>query len=273
MAEQAVSPGLKIEFQSRRNAGITIVDANSLPSVPTHVPIHVPKIYLKKPTIEEELAEAMLASDDGSGNDDDDEYSSDVEISGGKNKKRKQNPSGKSYQKVADKKAEQLIETLISMNLRGSNTEQMIEFLRSLNYPDKTLSEIKSSLRKKMSTSIKGLTAKQTSMLKYLSALENDHPDKVLELQLRDPSMTFASLSKMTTEKEDRIARLELELAVEKDELKLHKFFLENHADKTTTRDACMTFLQKTFNKIENERMRAITESVAAKRSAMFGFF
>ena len=74
-------------------------------------------------------------------------------------------------------------------------------------------------------------------MVTYLSGLENDLPDKVLEQQLCTHGTTIETLIKLKIEKEDRVRLMELEIKVMKEQLKIHAFAIDTHEDKTMNRD------------------------------------
>ena len=237
-----------------------------LPSVPTH-----PVSFKTKRITEEEA----LASDDDDGEDDDENDSDFVESSGGKKRKKApgtttSNRSGKSYVKASDKKAEGLIDTVISLHQRGETADGIVVFLKSFNFNDKTLGDLKQSMRRKMASATKGLSASAAAMLTYLSALPNEHPDKTLDLELRNEAMSYEELVKRKSAHDDQIRECELNLAVLKEQSKIYKFACEVHRAKTISRDDAIKFIYNKLGLIEDERFEAMAETISANRTKLF---
>jgi len=239
--------------------------ALSLPSVPTHPvgrPVRLSREDEYKAAMEEKVA---YASDDG------DSSASDTEgKSSKKRKKAKTESSGgrqRSQAKILDHQADELINALQTMHQRGSTTEDAQAYISSLSLDPKKIAGLKTSLLKFMQLSNKASTATEIAMMKHLSSLQNDHPDRVLEESIR--AMTYRSLQKSANETEDAIVMAELEVKRLKHNLRIQKFFLEVHPEKTQDREMIIQFCHQQLSAIESRMFEeALTKTSARKMFA-----
>jgi hypothetical protein len=224
--------------------------ALSLPSVPTHVPV-----------IRREIKEEAVAS----GDDDDDDEDYQEEKAPKKRKKRSTTGGGgKQRQKMMDLQANELIDVLQSMHQRGSTIEEADQHLSSLQLDEAKITGLKTSLFKFMQLSNKSSSATEMKMMKHLSSLQNDHPDRQLEDTIRQ--MSYASLVKATNDTEDAIVQAELELKRLKDHLKIHRFFLEVHPEKTQDRELIIQFVHEKLTAIEQKRFQEALAKTSARK-------
>lgn len=235
-----------------------------LPNAPTHTPG-------EKMEVTDQLRMALASDDDDDDDDEDFDAQDDPNDTDfapaepeGKAKKRKSNPNGRTYQKADDVKAEAIIDAVLSLHHRGESGENVKSYVRqsSMNLTDKKIIDLKQAMTRKLTTSTKGFTASATAMLTRLSSLPNDHPDHVLDNQLRDPAVSFEQLSKWKTAHEDDIREIERGLVDMKNQMKLYKFACEVHPSKTVEKRNIISFLRNELVEIENERYNALASSI-----------
>lgn len=247
--DEGFSSGHKVKHISPRSKPI------KLPDAPTHTP---------------GLAITLMSDDDDDDDGDDVEDPDFVpaeQQGSSKKRKRTSNPNGRSYNKVSDKKAQELIDAVQSLHQRGEN-ELIKKFVRSFDFTHKQLGDLKIAMTRKLLTSAKVLTAKSTSTVTYLTSLPNDNPDKILEQQLIDPSLTFAELIKMKSAHEDDIREIEEGLSNLKEQLKIYQLACEVHPEKTTKKEDTIGFIFKELADIEMEKLKELRIANDKKRTA-----
>lgn len=220
----------------------------SLPPTPTFVPVSV---------------HTTKEDDDGDDDDDDDDY---VESDAPKKKRKQQsNPAGgRQYLKAMDLQANELVDVIQSMHQRGSTEEDAYSYVRSLQLDDKKIAALKTSMFRLMQLSNKTSSATEMKMMKYLSSLTNDDPDKQLENSIR--AMSYQSLTKATTATEDAIVQAELEVKRLKNNLKIHRFFLEVHPEKVEDRSFVIQFIHSQLTQIEQQRFQDASAKTSARK-------
>ena len=226
----------------------------TLPPTPTFVPVSV-----------QAVANATKEDDDGDDDDDDDDY---VESDAPK-KKRKQRSTpagqgGRQYLKAMDLQANELVEAIQAMHQRGATEEDAHSYVTSLQLDEKKIAALKTSMFRLMQLSNKTSSATEIKMMKYLSSLSNDDPDKQLENSIR--AMSYQSLTKATTATEDAIVQAEMEVKRLKDNLKIHRFFLEVHPEKVEDRSFVIQFIHSQLTQIEQQRFQDALAKTSARK-------
>lgn len=225
----------------------------TLPPTPTFVPVSV-----------QAVANATKEDDDGDDDDDDDDYTE----SDAPKKKRKQRSTpaagGRQQLKAMDLQANELVEAIQSMHQRGGTEEDAYSYVTSLQLDEKKIAALKTSMFRLMQLSNKTSSATEMKMMKYLSSLTNEHPDKQLEESIR--AMSYQALTKATTETEDAIVMAELEVKRLKDNLKIHRFFLEVHPEKVEDRAHIIQFVHQQLTKIEQQRFQDALAKTSARK-------
>lgn len=220
----------------------------ALPPIPKHTP------FVAK------AAKATKEDDDG-----DDDNDEDYEESDAPKKKRKQRPAGGRQQlKTMDLQANELVDILLTMHHRGATPEEAYGYIASMHLDEKKISGLKTSMFRLMQLSNKSSSATEIKMMQYLTSLTNDHPDKQLEEALR--AMSYQALKKSTTETEDAIFQAELEVKRLKDNLKIHKFFLEVHPEKVEDRAFIIQFIHNQLTQIEQQRFQDALAKTSARK-------
>lgn len=224
----------------------------SLPPTPSH------SLYALHTHIEKSTKE------DDDGDDDDDE---DYEESDAPKKKRKQRSAsagGRQQTKAMDLQANELIDVIQSMHQRGATEEDAYSYVTSLQLDEKKIAALKTSMFRLMQLSNKTSSATEIKMMKYLSSLTNEHHDKRLENSIRE--MSYQSLTKATTATEDAIVQAELELKLLKDNLKIHRFFLEVHPEKVEDRSFVIQFIHEKLTQLEQQRFQAALAKTSSRK-------
>ena len=235
----------------------------SLPDVPTHLPSSVPVASVSsRPARLSPEEECRIALTDKVQSDNDDDDDNDYEEE--EEKKKKKRKRGADKKKTSVKEVNLILDTLQIMQRQGKSQSEMKGFLSSVNWTDKKIFECKTALASLIQISNKSASATETVMIKYLTGLQNDHPDAVLGNQCRD--MTYPSLQKATTQIEDDIHYAEMDILRLKNELKIHKFFLEVHHEQTHDRCALMELFFSRLTQIESRRFLEASSKTSARK-------
>ena len=229
----------------------------ALPDVPTHTPVIQPRRLTPEEEYRAAMEEKLQSDDDG----DSDEEEEEEEKNEKKSKKRRRGPDVK---KTTQAQVNQILDTIQNMHTTGRAEEDYISFIDSLPWTDKKIFEFKQGLMSLMAISNKSATATEATMIKYISGLQNNHPDAVLSEQCRE--MPYTQLQKATVQVEDEIFAVELELKRLKNNLKIHKFFLEVHAEKTQGRCDWMNWFFNRLTSLEHQRFLEVASKTSARK-------
>ena len=247
--------------------------AASLPNVPTHDPsVSRAKQKPVRLTPEEDFKVAMIEpvyanDDDGDDDDEDEDFQPEEEEGQKKSKKRKKDSTSNRgpYKKNAVlAQVNLLLDALQNMHQEDRTDDQCLDFLRSQDWSDKKIADYKMGLMSLMQVSNKSATATETTMMRYLSGLQNDHPDAVLADQCRE--MPYKALQKATSKVQDEIFDAEMYIKNLKNDLKIHKFFLEVHAGKTQDRCDWMNWCFQKISDIELRRFFEASSKTSARK-------
>jgi hypothetical protein len=234
--------------QTERSQGIP------LPSVPTHIPTGIPR-----PAQLSREEETRITIDEKIQSDDEDDNDGDYEEESKKKRKR-----GRDKKKEVASQVSLLVDQLQLMQRQGRSETDCFTFLSSINWTDKKLFDFKLALTGLMQVSNKSASATETAMMKYLTGLQNDHPDSLMADQCRE--MAYPSLQKATLEIEEQIFEAERELKKLKNSLKIHKFFLEVHQEQTHDRCSLMAWLFQKMAELESRRFLEVASKTSARK-------
>jgi hypothetical protein len=232
----------------------------SLPDAPTHPPSSVASVSSRPARLSAEEECRIALSDKIQSDDDDDDNDYEEE----EQKSKKKRKRGADKKKTSVKEVNLILDTLQIMQRQGKTQSEMKGFLSSVDWTDKKIFECKTALASLIQISNKSASATETVMIKYLTGLQNDHPDAVLGNQCRD--MTYPSLQKATTQIEDDIHYAEMDILRLKNELKIHKFFLEVHHEQTHDRCALMELFFSRLTQIESRRFLEASSKTSARK-------
>ena len=231
----------------------------ALPAIPTHSPGVAVRPQRLAPEEEIRIAlEEKVQSDDDDGSD----YEEEEE--GAQKKAKKKRRRGPDKKKVMFSQVNLILDHLQCMQRNGRSEGDFISFLSSMPWTDKKINEFKTALTGLMEISNKSASATESAMMRYLTGLQNDHPDAVLANECRE--MTFQSLQKATTTMEDRIFEAEMEVKRLKNALKVHKFFLEVHQEQTHDRCNVMGWVFNQLIQIESRRFSEAASKTSARK-------
>ena len=240
------------------------MQALSLPSVP----VHTPGKKLLTVTIEDDDGDD---DDDGVGEENDEDYEEIPSKKRGKEQNTSSRKAGRVYKKSADTLAKQLVDSLLAMVHRGQTAEDCALFLRNMKQlkDGRAIANAKLSLQRMISYSNKTATATETAMIVHLSGLSDDHPDKRLELTIRESS--YQDLLTTTVALENKIMDAQRELDVLQDQMKIHKFFANVHPQRTQDQDSCINFIFGELNKMEVERFTLAQQQTSTLKNFAYG--
>lgn len=234
----------------------------ALPLAPSHHPGDV--VQPRRPSPEEEIIVAMqekVQSDGDSGSEYEDESKS---SSAQRSRKRSRGPDKK---KQLFSQIGLILDQMQCMERQGKTIEECNALMQRIDWSDKKINEFKTGLTAMMQVSNKSATATESQMMKYLTGLQNGHPDSILSDQCRE--MAYPALQKATTTIEDQIFEAELEVKRLKNALKIHKFFLEVHQEQTLGRCEWMAWLFRGLVQLESDRFVQAASKTSARK--MFG--
>ena len=227
----------------------------ALPFTPSHNPG-----VARRPSPEEEIRVAMqekVQSDDDDGSDYDEEA---VETKSKKRARRR----GPDKKKVLFSQIGLILDQMQSMQRQGNTIEECTAMMQRIEWTDKKIYEFKTGLTSMMQVSNKSATATESQMMKYLTGLQNDHPDSIMSDECRE--MTYPVLQKATTSIEDQIFEAELEVKRLKNALKIHKFFLEVHREQTYDRCEWMAWLFRGLVQLESDRFVQVAQKTSVRK-------
>lgn len=229
-----------------------------------YTPSHEPGTKFVRPTAEEETRVALIAEDMRTQNDDgDDENDGDYQPQE-ENSEKKKRKRGANKTKSILPRVNIILDGLQKMQREEKTEAECKAFISSLVWTDKTINEFKLGLTHLMQISNKSATATESTMMRYLTSLENAHPDAVMADECRD--MSYPSLKKATTSLEDQIYQAEMEVKRLKDALKIHKFFLEIHQEQTHDRCSLMAWFFRGIAEIESARFLEAASKTSARK-------
>lgn len=238
------------------------MDMSSMGMALPDVPRHQAGTKAVRPSHEEECKIAIAEEDLKTQYDDDDNNDEDYQPQGeGSEKKRRRGPS---KTKSVLPQVNHILDALQNMQREERTEAECKSFISSLVWTDKKINDYKVGLTSLMQISNKSATATESTMMRYLTSLENEHPDAVMADQCRD--MTFPSLKKSTTLIEDQIYEAEMEVKRLKNTLKIHKFFLEIHQEQTHDRCTLMAWFFQRIAEIESTRFLEVASKTSARK-------
>jgi hypothetical protein len=236
--------------------------AMALPDVPTHQA----GTKAVRPTPEDNCRAKLAVVEDTkiqSDDDDDDENDGDYQPQE-ENSEKKKRKRGPNKTKSILPQVNHILDALQNMQRLDRTEAECKAFISSLVWTDKKINEFKLGLTNLMQISNKSATATESAMMRYLTSLENEHPEAIIAEQCRD--MSYPSLKKATTSVEEQIYEAEQEVKRLKNSLKIHKFFLEIHQEQTHDRCSLMAWFFRGIAEIESTRFLEAASKTSARK-------